>query len=148
MWIDLESVTQSWVSQKEKNKYCMLMHICSFFSELCSWGNFCSSPSWLETPSCCHWKYERNPAVMSLPGMWITLCSKTLSDPGPRSLHVLVLFFGMRGLWYWRCWGMLERHPIPKSFFIRHAIWFLCCPLVATVSWAFFLCSVVVTILS
>ena len=75
------------------------------------------------------------------------LCSKTLSDPRPRSLHVLVLFFGMRGLWCWRCWGMLERHLIPKSFFICHAIWFLCCPLVATVSWAFFLYSVAVTIL-
>ena len=28
MWVDLESVTQSEVSQKEKNKYCTLMHIC------------------------------------------------------------------------------------------------------------------------
>ena len=27
MWIDLESVIQSEVSQKEKNKYCMLTHI-------------------------------------------------------------------------------------------------------------------------
>ena len=26
-WMDLESVTQSEVSQKEKNKYCMLMYI-------------------------------------------------------------------------------------------------------------------------
>ena len=26
-WMDLESVTQSEVSQKEKNEYCMLMHI-------------------------------------------------------------------------------------------------------------------------
>ena len=26
-WMDLESVVQSEVSQKEKNKYCMLMHI-------------------------------------------------------------------------------------------------------------------------
>ena len=26
-WMDLESVTQSEVSQKEKNKYCMLTHI-------------------------------------------------------------------------------------------------------------------------
>ena len=26
-WVDLESVIQSEVSQKEKNKYCMLMHI-------------------------------------------------------------------------------------------------------------------------
>ena len=26
-WMDLESVIQSEVSQKEKNKYCMLMHI-------------------------------------------------------------------------------------------------------------------------
>ena len=26
-WIDLEPVIQSEVSQKEKNKYCMLMHI-------------------------------------------------------------------------------------------------------------------------
>ena len=25
-WMDLESVIQSEVSQKEKNKYCMLMH--------------------------------------------------------------------------------------------------------------------------
>ena len=28
MWMDLESVIQSEVSQKEKNKYCILMHIC------------------------------------------------------------------------------------------------------------------------
>ena len=28
MWMDLETVTQSEVSQKEKNKYCTLMHIC------------------------------------------------------------------------------------------------------------------------
>ena len=27
-WMDLESVIQSEVSQKEKNKYCILMHIC------------------------------------------------------------------------------------------------------------------------
>ena len=27
-WMDLESVIQSEVSQKKKNKYCMLMHIC------------------------------------------------------------------------------------------------------------------------
>ena len=28
MWMDLETVIQSEVSQKEKNKYCILMHIC------------------------------------------------------------------------------------------------------------------------
>ena len=28
MWMDLETVTQSEVSQKEKNKYCILTHIC------------------------------------------------------------------------------------------------------------------------
>ena len=28
MWIDLENIIQSEVSQKEKNKYCSLMHIC------------------------------------------------------------------------------------------------------------------------
>ena len=28
MWMDLESVIQSKVSQKEKNKYRILMHIC------------------------------------------------------------------------------------------------------------------------
>ena len=28
MLMDLESVIQSEVSQKEKNKYCILMHIC------------------------------------------------------------------------------------------------------------------------
>ena len=28
MWMDLESVIRSEVSQKEKNKYCILMHIC------------------------------------------------------------------------------------------------------------------------
>ena len=28
MWMDLESVIQSEVSQKEENKHCMLMHIC------------------------------------------------------------------------------------------------------------------------
>ena len=27
MWMDLESVIQSEVSQKEKNKYCILMHM-------------------------------------------------------------------------------------------------------------------------
>ena len=27
-WMDLESVIQSEVSQKEKNKYCILTHIC------------------------------------------------------------------------------------------------------------------------
>ena len=27
-WMDLESVIQSEVSQKEQNKYCTLMHIC------------------------------------------------------------------------------------------------------------------------
>ena len=27
-WVDLESVIQSEVSQKEKNKYCILTHIC------------------------------------------------------------------------------------------------------------------------
>ena len=27
-WMDIETVTQSEVSQKEKNKYCILMHIC------------------------------------------------------------------------------------------------------------------------
>ena len=27
-WMDLETVIQSEVSQKEKNKYCMLMNIC------------------------------------------------------------------------------------------------------------------------
>ena len=28
MWLDLESVIQSEVSQKEKNKYRILMHVC------------------------------------------------------------------------------------------------------------------------
>ena len=28
MWMDLESVVQSEVSRKEKNKYCILMHVC------------------------------------------------------------------------------------------------------------------------
>ena len=28
MWMDLESVIQSEVGQKEKNKYCILTHIC------------------------------------------------------------------------------------------------------------------------
>ena len=28
MWMDLESVIQSEVSQEEKNKYCILTHIC------------------------------------------------------------------------------------------------------------------------
>ena len=27
-WMDLETVIQSKVSQKEKNKYCILMHLC------------------------------------------------------------------------------------------------------------------------
>ena len=28
MWMDLETVIQSEVNQEEKNKYCILMHIC------------------------------------------------------------------------------------------------------------------------
>ena len=28
MWMDLETVIQNEVSQKEKNKYCILTHIC------------------------------------------------------------------------------------------------------------------------
>ena len=28
MWMDLESIIQNEVSQKEKNEYCILMHIC------------------------------------------------------------------------------------------------------------------------
>ena len=28
MWIDLESVTQSEVMSEEKNKYCLLTHVC------------------------------------------------------------------------------------------------------------------------
>ena len=28
MWMDLESIIYSEVRQKEKNKYCMLTHIC------------------------------------------------------------------------------------------------------------------------
>ena len=28
MWMNLEPIMQSEVSQKEKNKYCILMHIC------------------------------------------------------------------------------------------------------------------------
>ena len=28
MWMDLETVIQSEVSHKEKNKYCIFMHIC------------------------------------------------------------------------------------------------------------------------
>ena len=28
IWMDLESVIQSEISQKEKNKYCILTHIC------------------------------------------------------------------------------------------------------------------------
>ena len=28
MWMDLKTVIQSEVSQKEKNRYCILMHIC------------------------------------------------------------------------------------------------------------------------
>ena len=30
MWMDLETVIQSEISQKEKNKYRILMHICEF----------------------------------------------------------------------------------------------------------------------
>ena len=32
-WMDLESVIQSEVSQKEKNKYCMLTHIYGIYGE-------------------------------------------------------------------------------------------------------------------
>ena len=31
MWVDLETVIQSEVSQKEKIKYCILMHICGTY---------------------------------------------------------------------------------------------------------------------
>ena len=27
-WVDLETIIQSEASQREKNKYCLLMHIC------------------------------------------------------------------------------------------------------------------------
>ena len=30
-WMDLKSVMQSEVSQKEKNKHCILMHICEIY---------------------------------------------------------------------------------------------------------------------
>ena len=32
MWMDLESVIQSEVSQKKKNKYCILTHICGIWN--------------------------------------------------------------------------------------------------------------------
>ena len=36
-WMDLESVIQSEVSQKEKNKYCMLTHIYGIYiKKICS----------------------------------------------------------------------------------------------------------------
>ena len=31
MWMDLETVIQSEVSQKEKNKYCIVTHICGIY---------------------------------------------------------------------------------------------------------------------
>ena len=31
MWTDLETVRHSEISQKEKTKYCMLMHICGIY---------------------------------------------------------------------------------------------------------------------
>ena len=31
MWMDLEPVIQSEVSQKEKNKYCIVMHLCGIY---------------------------------------------------------------------------------------------------------------------
>ena len=34
-WMDLESVIQSGVSQKEKNKYCMLTHIYELLKKKC-----------------------------------------------------------------------------------------------------------------
>ena len=30
-WMDLEALIQSEVNQKEKNKYCVLMHICGIY---------------------------------------------------------------------------------------------------------------------
>ena len=30
MWMDRESVMQSEVNQKEKSKYCILMHMCTY----------------------------------------------------------------------------------------------------------------------
>ena len=33
IWIDLESIIQSEVTQKEKNKYHVLMHICGIWKE-------------------------------------------------------------------------------------------------------------------
>ena len=37
-WMDLETVIQSEVSQKEKNKYCILMHVCG------AWKNGTDEP--------------------------------------------------------------------------------------------------------
>ena len=34
-WMDLESVIQSEVSQKEKSKYCMLRHIYGMYQKKC-----------------------------------------------------------------------------------------------------------------
>ena len=38
-WIHLEPVIQSEVSQNERNKYCILMHIYLFAFAYCSWGS-------------------------------------------------------------------------------------------------------------
>ena len=31
MWMELKSVIQTEVSQKEKSKYCVLMHVCGIY---------------------------------------------------------------------------------------------------------------------
>ena len=40
MWMDLESVIQSEVSQKEKNKYCILTHIYIEFRKMVQMNPF------------------------------------------------------------------------------------------------------------
>ena len=44
MWMDLESVIQSEGSQKEKNKYCILMHMATY-SSILAW-----KIPWMEEP--------------------------------------------------------------------------------------------------
>ena len=57
MWMDLKSVMQSEVSQKEKNKYHILMHICFLFLKI--------SPHDSEVPPVLKMSYPKPPSLLS-----------------------------------------------------------------------------------
>ena len=84
MWMDLETVTQSEVSQKEKNKYCILMHMATYSSILAwkipwmeepgglqSMGSLRVGHNWASSLSLfpfTHWRRKWQPTPVFLPG--------------------------------------------------------------------------------